>query len=108
MKKDNSQIKARFFDSSDPIAIIRFIATFQLASKINNNHEGASMWNLPFFVQNTFCNDIQQTFVCCCLQQPICPPNEHYKTTAPNKLPGTIFISRSLTSKDVGKQVKDS
>lgn len=43
MKKVKSQMKVRFFDPSDPISLIGFLATFELACDTNYIHKEASM-----------------------------------------------------------------
>lgn len=42
-------MKVHFSDRIDPVSIIEFFATFELACDTNNFHEGAGMWVLPFF-----------------------------------------------------------
>lgn len=45
-------MKAHFFDTSDPISIIGFLATFKFACDTNRIHERADMWVLYFCEEN--------------------------------------------------------
>lgn len=45
-------MKAHFFDPINPISIIGFVATFNLACDTNAIYESAAIWLLPFFVKN--------------------------------------------------------
>lgn len=49
------QMKANFSTKVvPPISVLGFFAIFKLVCDTNNIHEGAAMWLLPFFVNNTF------------------------------------------------------
>lgn len=46
-------MNANFFDASDPISIIRFLANFKLTCYKNNIYKGVATWVLLFEVKNT-------------------------------------------------------
>lgn len=48
-----SEIKAHFFDHSDPVFFMVFHETFGLACSTNRIHEGETMWVLLLFVMNS-------------------------------------------------------
>lgn len=52
VKKVKSKIKAHFFNTSSPIFIIGFLATFNFASDTNHIHQGEVMRILPFCVES--------------------------------------------------------
>lgn len=47
------QMKAHLFDRSNPISIIGFLETFNLACAANRIHDKTAMSVLPFFVKCT-------------------------------------------------------
>lgn len=49
-------MKAHVFNSKNPISIISSIAKFYLACDTNKIYEGAAMWVLPHFVEETSAN----------------------------------------------------
>lgn len=48
-----------FFDLSNPISIIRFLANFKLELDTNSIHEKAAMSLLPFFVNNAMATTLK-------------------------------------------------
>lgn len=53
LKKIESKVKAHFFDPSNPISIIGFVATLKLVCDTNRIHEGATMLILLLFVKKS-------------------------------------------------------
>lgn len=51
-RKVKSQVKAHFFNPTDPISIIAFPFTLKLACDTNRIHEVAAMWVLSLSVKN--------------------------------------------------------
>lgn len=45
-------MEAHFFDRSDPISVIGFLATLKQSCNTDGIHEGEAMWDLQFFVNN--------------------------------------------------------
>lgn len=45
-------MKTNNFSSSDQISIILFLSAFKLAFDTNGIHEGAAIWQLPFFMKS--------------------------------------------------------
>lgn len=58
VKKFKWQMKEYFFDPKYPICINGFLATFQLAFDTNRIQEGAAMWLLPDYVNETVANEL--------------------------------------------------
>lgn len=52
LKKVKSQMRAPFFDPSDYISIISFLAISKLACNTNLIYEGDAMWVYSFFIEN--------------------------------------------------------
>lgn len=52
VKEIKSKKKAHFFDPSNSISLIGFLAIFQMACDSNNSHGEAAMWVVPYFVKN--------------------------------------------------------
>lgn len=48
------QVKAHFFKKGDPISIICFLVTFEVACNSNETHEGAAMWIFQYYVHENF------------------------------------------------------
>lgn len=46
-------MEVQLFDSNDPILIIGFLATFELTCDTNKTQEGAAMWIVLCFVEET-------------------------------------------------------
>lgn len=51
MKKVKSQMEIDRFDPSDPISIVGFLATFNLANDTNRTNGGAAMWVFSFLLR---------------------------------------------------------
>lgn len=49
VKNVKMQMKEHFFNSSDPISINKFLATFKLSCNTSNMQIKAAAWVLPFF-----------------------------------------------------------
>lgn len=58
VKKVESQMKAHLFDSEDPITMIGFLTTSKFACDTNHIQEGAAMWALPHYVNETLANSL--------------------------------------------------
>lgn len=56
-----SQMKLHSFDTSDPISIFGFLATFKPNCDNNLIHEGAAMWVLHFFCQKRSSANLKQS-----------------------------------------------
>lgn len=63
VKKVNSRMKANFFDPSDSVFIVGFIATFKLVGDTSRIHEGAAMRVLPFIVKNALATTLNSRMV---------------------------------------------
>lgn len=53
------QMKADFFEPENPVSIIGFFATFELACDTNKIHKDAAMWVLPRFLKEIIDNELK-------------------------------------------------